>query len=415
MRPDFAMAAKTGLGVALLVTALAVTAPGQTGGFVSVRGPEIVAPDGKPMLLRGINLGNWLVPEGYMFKFESATSPRMINDVIAELIGEDAAEDFWNAYRDAYITRDDLRFSRELGLNSVRIPFHWNLFSVRESDGALEGPGVRLMDRVIGWCRDEHLWAILDMHCAPGGQTGDNIDDSRGYPFLFESARSQERVTKIWTAIAARYRNESTVLGYDLLNEPIATYFDSTALNPLLEPLYRRITAGIRSVDTNHLVFLGGAQWDGNFRVFGPPFDAKLVYTFHRYWCDTTQAMIQEFVDFRTRYSVPLWMGESGENTDEWIDAWRRLQERNNIGWCFWPYKKMDASRNLVTFPRPDGWDVIVKYANSTRSSYADIRDARPDTAVVREALRQFLQRCRFSSCRLNPGYARSLGLTVPR
>jgi hypothetical protein len=36
-------------------------------GFVIVKGKEIVTPDGKPILLKGMNLGNWLVPEGYMF------------------------------------------------------------------------------------------------------------------------------------------------------------------------------------------------------------------------------------------------------------------------------------------------------------------------------------------------------------
>jgi len=42
------------------------------------------------------------------------------------------------------------------------------------------------MDKVIQWCKQEGLYVLLDMHCAPGGQTGDNIDDSWGYPFLFE-------------------------------------------------------------------------------------------------------------------------------------------------------------------------------------------------------------------------------------
>src|SRR2546423_838758 len=49
--------------------------------FVSTRGEEFVTPDGKPLLLRGINLGNWLLPEGYMFKFKTANSPRLINAV----------------------------------------------------------------------------------------------------------------------------------------------------------------------------------------------------------------------------------------------------------------------------------------------------------------------------------------------
>ena len=201
------------------------------------------------------------------------------------------------------------------------------------------------------------------MHAAPGGQTGDNIDDSWGYPFLFESAESQELTVNIWRKIAARYRDEPTVIGYDLLNEPIAHYFDTVSLNPKLEPLYRKIVAGIREVDRNHIIFLGGAQWDTNFKVFGPPFDDKLAYTFHKYWMDVNQQAIQEYLDFRDKYNVPVWMGESGENTDEWIGSFRTLLERNNVGWCFWPYKKLgrDVVRRIDKLTRGMGHDRWVR------------------------------------------------------
>ena len=65
------------------------------------------------------------------------------------------------------------------------------------------------------------------MHDAPGGQTGDNIDDSYGYPWLFSSKESQQLFCEIWKKIAARYKNEPVILGYDLLNEPIAPYFNN--------------------------------------------------------------------------------------------------------------------------------------------------------------------------------------------
>ncbi len=44
-----------------------------------------------------------------------------------------------------------------------------------------------------------------------------------------------------------------------------------------------------------------------------------------------------------------LWMGESGENTDEWIASFRSLLEQNKMGWCFWPYKNMDATSCVVS------------------------------------------------------------------
>jgi endoglucanase len=252
---------------------------------------------------------------------------------------------------------------------------------------------------------------IFYMHGAPGGQTGDNIDDSWGHPFLFESAESQELTTKIWQKIAARYHNEPIVLGYDLLNEPIATHFNADYFNPKLEPLYRKIVNGIREVDKNHIIFLGGAQWNNNFKVFGPPFDSKLAYTFHKYWMEVNQQAIQEYVDFSNKYNVPLWMGESGENTDQWIASYRTLLESNDIGWCFWPYKKLDATSCIASVNRPTDWDAIIAFADHPRTSFEDVRKNRPAQEKIKNALDGYLENIKFKNCRINQGYLKALGL----
>ncbi|MFZ4620079.1 MAG: glycoside hydrolase family 5 protein [Bacteroidota bacterium] len=386
-------------------------APAQKNPFISVRGTDLITPDGKPILLRGINLGNWLVPEGYMFKFTHTNSPQRINETFSQLLGPDGAKKFWKQYRDNYITREDIAFIKRSGLNSIRVPFNYRLFVSEDHDTRIDGPGFDMLDRVIQWCKAEKLYVILDMHCAPGGQTGDNIDDSYGYPFLFESPEAQQLTVDLWQKIAKRYANEPIVIGYDFLNEPIATYFDASQFNSKLEPLYKRIAAAVRKVDKNHVLFLGGAQWNNNFSVFGKPFAGNIVYTYHKYWCDTTQAMVQEYADFMVKYNVPIWMGESGENKDEWIDAWRRLNERNNFGWCFWPYKKMDAASNMVAVKRTAEWDSVIAFANKPRTTYKDIRDAKPARAVIEKAFADYLENCKFANCTVNPGYMKALGL----
>src|SRR5438552_3992090 len=395
----------------LLAIILLSLAPSQTFGqtrFVTTRGKELASPEGKPLLLKGINLGNWLLPEGYMFKFKTTNSPRLIQAAISELVGEDEARQFWKTYHDNYITRADIRFIKQSGFNSVRIPFSYRLFV---SDERLEGPGYELLDRVVGWCRREGLYVILDMHAAPGGQTGDNIDDSFGYPFLFESSKSQELTVNLWRKIAARYRDQPAVIGYDLLNEPIAHYFDTALLNPRLEPLYRKIVAGIREVDRNHNIFLGGAQWDTNFKVFGPPFDRKLAYTFHKYWMTVNQDAIQEYLSFRDKYNVPIWMSESGENTDEWIDSFRRLLEAHEIGWCFWPYKKLDATSCIASINPPEDWTAIVGFMEGPRTTFEEVRKHRPPKERVQKALNDYLERIKFGNCRINHGYLKAFGL----
>lgn len=398
----------------LLAMMLLILPPSVAGGqtrFVVTRGKEIVAPNGKPLLLKGINLGNWLLPEGYMFKFKTTNSPRLIETALNQLVGEDEARHFWKTYRDNYITREDISFIKRSGFNSVRVPFSYRLFVSDTTVPKLEGPGYEMLDRVVDWCRSEGLYVILDMHAAPGGQTGDNIDDSFGHPFLFESTESQELTASLWRKIAARYRDQTTVIGYDLLNEPIAHYFDAASLNPKLEPLYRKIVSAIREVDRNHIIFLGGAQWDTNFKVFGAPFDRKLVYTFHKYWMPVKQEAIQEYLNFRDKYNVPVWMGESGENTDEWIDAFRKLLEAHNIGWCFWPYKKLDAASNIVSINPPEDWAAIVAFADGPRTTFEDVRKNHPPKEKVKRALSDYLEKIKFANCRINQGYLKALGL----
>ncbi len=164
-------------------------------------------------------------------------------------------------------------------------------------------------------------------------------------------------------------------MGYDLLNEPIATYFNADELNPHLEPVYKEITNAIRTVDKNHILFLGGAQWDSNFKIFGPPFDSKLVYTFHKYWTDPIQKVIQDYVDFRDKNNVPIYCGETGENKDAWVKDFRELLEKNNIGWHYWPYKKMDNASGIITFDMPAGYDKLIDYTEQPRADFAAIRD----------------------------------------
>jgi hypothetical protein len=159
-------------------------------------------------------------------------------------------------------------------------------------------------------------------------------------------------------------------------------------------------------------VLLGGAQWNSNFRVFkNSTYDDKMIYTCHRYWCDTLQTNIQDFVDFRDSVNLPLYMGETGENTFEWIAAWTRLMERNNIGWHYWPYKKMFSDRCMVTIPAPENWDLITEYIRQDRSSFAKIRNVRPDRDQVRKAMNNLLENMKFVNCQKNAGYIEAMGM----
>ncbi|MDR1416203.1 MAG: glycoside hydrolase family 5 protein, partial [Prevotellaceae bacterium] len=251
--------------------------------FVRVSGHDLITPSGEKLLIKGTNLGNWLNPEGYMFGFSKTNSARFINEMLCQLAGPDFAAEFWRQFKDSYVTRSDIRFIASTGSNTIRLPFHYKLFTSEDYMGLTAAQdGFARVDSVVKWCRSEGLYLILDMHDAPGGQTGDNIDDSYGFPWLFESKESQKLYCDVWRRIADYYKDEPVILGYELLNEPIAPYFGDTVqtLNERLESVYRMGTAAIREVDAHHIILWGGAQWNGNFRPLSlSPGDPQVMYT----------------------------------------------------------------------------------------------------------------------------------------
>ncbi len=398
----------------LVASVLAVSGLQAQGKFIHVDGPDLVQPNGERLFIQGTNLGNWLNPEGYMFGLKKTNSAWMIDLMLKEMVGPDATVDFWHAFLTNYITKADIDFIAAQGANTVRLPFNYKLFTDEDYMGETgQKQPFLLMDRVVAWCKANGLYLILDMHDCPGSQTGDNIDDGYGYPWLFESERSQQLFCDIWVEIARHYRDESTILGYELMNEPIAHYFENKdSLYTLLQPLYKRAVKAIRTVDQNHVILLGGAHWNSFFFMFDDwTFDKNIMFTCHRYGGPATKEAIKDYIDFRDKTQLPMYMGEIGHNTMEWQAQFVEVMKQNNIGYTFWPYKKIDDSC-MMGIPRPEGWDsTIVKFSETSRNSYQEWREARPRQAEALRLLMQYAENCRFDRCQPQTEYIQSMGL----
>lgn len=394
----------------LVALACLLALPAWAQGFVRADGRQMVAPDGSPFLMRGISVGNWLLPEGYMFKFSASKSPRQIDAVVAHILGRAGADDFWDTFRARYVTEADIRFMAAAGFNTVRVPLHHDLFMDGE---AMTGPGWTLLDDVVRWSRAAGLYVLIDLHAAPGGQTGINHDDGPGLPLMFYVPEHRRRTVALWRSIAMRYRDEPAVLGYDLLNEPIAPYHDRKYLNPRLEPFYRELVATIRAVDPHHMIVLAGAQWSGTFAMLGAPFAPNLAYTYHKFWSSTRRDSIQEYLNFSNRHRVPVFVGETGETDDmAWNAAFRLLNERHGFGWAFWTYKNMDTRSTVISIPRPADWDVVAALGAKLPHQWTTADNPPADRAA--RALRDYLDGLPLARGVIRDAYLMSLGLRVP-
>lgn len=330
--------------------------------------------NGTPFLLRGFGLGGWLLPEGYMWKlFTKCDRPRRMEAMLQTLCGQNYAEGFWRQYYDTYITRTEIEYIARHGFNSVRLPLNARHLCHYENGLLVFTPDtIQRVDDCIRWCREFGLYVILDMHAAPGGQTGQNIDDSEhDKPELFLCDGYADTLTQLWAMLAHRYRDEAAVAGYDLLNEPLPNW--NAQYNHLVLPLYRKIMAAIRNADDHHIILLEGVHWATDFSIFDAmsPEEAaenQVVLQFHKYWNPPDADSLAPFLACAKRLNAPLYLGESGENNLDWYTTLFPLCERLGIGWSFWSFKKMDNRNSPITFAQPNGWDMLTSYLDGNGS-----------------------------------------------
>jgi aryl-phospho-beta-D-glucosidase BglC (GH1 family) len=394
---------------AVILLAAFTTANAATG-FLHTRGQDIVDEQGEKVLLRGVGLGNWLLPEGYMWKFgEKGDRPRKIEALVSELIGPENAARFWQGFRRHYITEADIERIASLGYNCVRPALNARLFLTETEPPTYVESGFELLDNLIAWCRKHRIYVIIDMHGAPGGQTGANIDDSPDdRPLLFEDKKYEARLVGLWVKLASRYKDEPFVAAYDLLNEPLPARTGAAAKHKdQLLPLYRLLTTAIRRVDARHMITLEGADWANDWSMFSKPFDSNVFYQFHYYAWDRPDNLkgVDQFISHRAKLGAPIWVGETGEKDN--AIYWGSLDyfEANNIGWSFWPWKKMDTLNTPCSINLPEGWSEIVQYSKG---------GPKPSAAVAQKAFDQLLENIKIEKCRFHPEVVNAMFRRIP-
>jgi hypothetical protein len=292
--------------------------------FLQIENGRIVDEAGNAVHLRGVNLGGWLMWEGYLLGIPNAAESAL-RRAMEDACGEEKTAIFFDSIIEHLIGPSDISQVKALGMNVVRLPFHHRW---------IETDGGSLIARAVEWAAAEGIYIILDMHAAPGGQNGRWHADSSGESGLWTSDANIEEFLRLWRLLAERCRNEPAVAGYDVMNEPILTDEEL----PRQDRVYRRVVETIRSIDERHIIILEEDQDRKSFDNFSHQYGDNICYSYHTY------SQPHETEERRAAYRstikvnrVPLYCGEH--------DIWNLLDEFRNetVHWTWWPYLRSSA------------------------------------------------------------------------
>ena len=374
---------------------ITVSVPSANPGFLHASGKNIVNNKGN-FIIKAINIGDFMIQEGYMLNLSG--SQHIYRQKIADMIGTAARDQFYANYYANFITKADIDSIAKWGFNTIRLPMHYQLFTPLGQPTVFLDQGFTIVDNIVSWCKANNIYVILDLHAAPGGEnSGDISDYDSSQPSLWESAANRDQTVKLWAKIASRYVNEQYVGGYDLINETNWTLANN---NALLAQLMKDITTAIRQVDQNHILFIEGNSYANDYNGLTPKWDNNMAYSFHKYWNDDSQSSLNFVLSIRDGQNVPIWMGEFGENSNNWIADAVTLMNQNGIGWAIWPYKKMSSVSSVSSFKQPSNWSAFANFVDG---------GAQPSAAAGQAILNELLEDIKVSNCTVNKGYLYAL------
>lgn len=253
------------LFVAVLFVLLHTNAKAQ---LLTVSGKKIInTSNNQEVLLNAINFGNWMVMEGYMMNSTNqATAQHKWKQKLTTLIGSTNTATFYNAWLANHVTQADIIQVKNWGFNSVRLPLHYEYFVNAGTPDVWNNQGFTILDSVISWCAAAGVYAIIDLHAAPGGQSNNDISDyDNTKPSLWESEANKTKTVELWKKLSERYKAEPWIAGYDLINEPAWNLPGGTALRDI----YGRLTNVIRGNSDNHILFIEGNWYSNDYTEIG--------------------------------------------------------------------------------------------------------------------------------------------------
>lgn len=342
--------------------------------FLHAQGTAIVDEKNKPVVLRGCNLGNWLLLEPWMLGIFDRANLRDQSDleqVLTDRFGASEKDHILDLYRENWITPRDFEILKSWNFNTVRLPFHYSLLEDDAKPGELKPDAFHWLDRAVSMARQAGIYVILDLHGAPGGQSLDGATGKSGLD-QFWKPENRKRGAFIWQKIAEHFRDNPTVAAYDLLNEPFGKMNSDNDDADLTGAMDEMIHA-IRQVEERHIIFCAGSL--RGIEMYGSPESRgwkNVGFTEHFYpgiyggtpALETHARFIGSILDGRARLlkklNAPYFAGEFNVVLDRaggagmmrhYFDVFK------SHGWAatLWAYKLLNADGGV----HPDHWYMV--------------------------------------------------------
>ncbi|SPO00323.1 related to endoglucanase [Cephalotrichum gorgonifer] len=340
--------------------------------MLRVDGTRIVNASGETVLLKGTAIGGALNMENFISGFSGHEHEHRAQ--MASVLGADKAAFFFDRLIHHWFTDADAAYFASLGLNCIRIPFNYRHFIDDMNPGVIKPEGFALLDRCVEICARHNLFVVLDLHAVPGGQNQDWHSDSGISRAMFWDFKDhQDRAIQLWEALAAHYKGNPVVAGYNPLNEPADPHKTASGADGArLVAWYEKAEKAIRAVDPDHMLFVDGNTYAMDFRAFPERPLPNTVYAIHDYSFfgfpigeqyegtqeqkDKLRAQLLRKIEFMREKGVPVWNGEFGPvYQDErkegaegvevnkkrfaMLEEQLKLYREYGISWSIWLYK----------------------------------------------------------------------------
>ena len=247
---------------------------------LQVQDDRVVNADGKTVALRGVNLGNWLLiePGGLGGTMGSFSDQAKLLHILRDRFGETERRRLIDLYRDSYITARDFDNVKTFGFNVVRVGFDIELFEDDDRPWQLRADAFKYLDFAVREAKARGIYVLFDLHGAPGRQVNGKQSGDASRADFWTIPDDQERALRVWEQIARHFKGDSTVFGYEMLNEP----FSATA-EQLLD-FAKRWYARVRPIDAQAVLMFPGLYT--NVKFYGKPADhgwANCMFDMHFY------------------------------------------------------------------------------------------------------------------------------------